>query len=94
MNRLILERRQVWIYLSAIMAGLLVGNAWPGVGPTFETLLWPTLMLLLYATFMQVPLLQLREAFTDHRFVTAVHCRLAHKLCAVRSIEQELALVN
>lgn len=54
------------------MAGLLVGNAWPGVGPTFETLLWPTLMLLLYATFMQVPLLQLREAFTDHRFVTAV----------------------
>lgn len=54
------------------MAGLLVGNAWPGVGPTFETLLWPTLMLLLYATFMQVPLLHLREAFTDHRFVTAV----------------------
>ena len=38
--------------MSAIMAGLLVGNAWPGVGPIFETLLWPTLMLLLYATFI------------------------------------------
>ena len=54
------------------MAGFLVGTTWPGVGPIFETLLWPTLMLLLYATFMQVPLLHLREAFTDHRFVTAV----------------------
>lgn len=32
-------------------------------------LLWPTLTLLLYATFVQVPLLHLRKAFRDHRFV-------------------------
>lgn len=72
MDRLTLERRQVWIYLSAILGGLLVGSAWTGVGRSFETLLWPTLMLLLYATFVQVPLLHLREAFRDHRFVAAV----------------------
>ncbi|MFN3451739.1 MAG: arsenic resistance protein [Sphingorhabdus sp.] len=72
MNRLTLERRQVWIYLSAILGGLLVGSAWTGVGRSFEALLWPTLMLLLYATFVQVPLLHLREAFRDHRFVAAV----------------------
>jgi hypothetical protein len=71
-DRLTLERRQVWIYLSAIIVGLLLGSAWPGVGTFFETLLWPALMLLLYTTFLQVPLLHLREAFLDHRFVAAV----------------------
>lgn len=72
MNLLTLERHQVWIYLAAIIGGLLVGNVWPGVNHTFEILLWPVLMLLLYATFVQTPLLHLREAFTDHRFVAAV----------------------
>ncbi|MBG6469440.1 arsenic resistance protein [Pseudomonas aeruginosa] len=72
MDRLTLERRQVWVYLAAIIAGLLVGSAWPGVNPTFEALLWPALVLLLYATFVQVPLLHLREAFRDHRFVASV----------------------
>ena len=72
LDRLTLERHQVWIYLAAIIGGLLVGSAWPRVNHPFETLLWPTLMLLLYATFVQVPLLHLREAFADHRFVAAV----------------------
>ncbi|WP_084185064.1 arsenic resistance protein [Desulfonatronum thiodismutans] len=71
MDRLTLERRQVWLYLSTIIAGLLVGSAWPGVGRLFEALLWPTLIVLLYATFIQVPLLHLRDAFTDHRFLAA-----------------------
>ena len=71
MDRLTLERRQVWLYLSAIITGLLIGSAWPGVNRLFEALLWPTLMLLLYTTFIQVPLLHLREAFTDHRFLAA-----------------------
>lgn len=72
LDRLTLERRQVWIYLLAILAGLLVGSAWNGVGRPFEALLWPSLMVLLYTTFVQVPLLHLRDAFRDHRFVTAV----------------------
>ncbi|MFC3607967.1 bile acid:sodium symporter [Stutzerimonas tarimensis] len=67
-----LERRQVWIYLSAIAGGLLLGSLWPGAALAFESLLWPALMLLLYVTFVQVPLLHLREAFADHRFVAAV----------------------
>lgn len=59
MDHLTLERRQVWAYLYAIIAGLLAGSVWPGTGPFFEAMLWPTLMLLLYATFVQVPLLHL-----------------------------------
>lgn len=38
----------------------------------FEALLWPLLVLLLYATFVQVPLLHLSAAFRDHRFSAAM----------------------
>ena len=72
MNRLSLERHQVWIYLAAIVGGLSLGTLAPGVGPRFETLLWPVLAALLYTTFVQVPLLHVRDAFRDARFVLAI----------------------
>lgn len=72
MDRLTLERRQVWIYLGAIAAGLLAGNAAPGAGAFFGSLLWPALAVLLYAAFVQVPLLQWRHAIADRRFTLVV----------------------
>lgn len=72
MNRLALERRQVWIYLAAIVTGLILGSQWPQVAPHFEGLLWPVLAALLYTTFVQVPLLHVRDAFLDRRFVFAI----------------------
>lgn len=72
MNRLTLERRQVWLYLVAIGLGLAAGSLAPGLGKLFETLLWPALVALLYVTFVQVPLLHLAEAVRDHRFVVAL----------------------
>lgn len=72
MDRLSLERRQVWIYLAAIVGGLVLGSVAPGIGPRFEALLWPVLAALLYATFVQVPLLHVRDAFRDGRFVLAI----------------------
>ena len=72
MDRLSLERHQVWIYLTAIAGGLLLGSVAPGIGPRFEALLWPVLAALLYATFVQVPLLHVRDAFRDGRFVLAI----------------------
>lgn len=72
MDRLSLERHQVWIYLAAIAGGLLLGSIAPGIGPRFEALLWPVLAALLYATFVQVPLLHVRDAFRDGRFVLAI----------------------
>jgi arsenite transporter len=53
MTRQQLERHQVWIYLVAILVGLVLGSAAPGVSEPFEALLWPLLGLLLYATFTQ-----------------------------------------
>jgi ACR3 family arsenite efflux pump ArsB len=72
MNRLTLERRQVLIYLATIAGGLVLGSARPDIGPRFETLLWPVLAALLYTTFVQVPLLHVRDAFRDGRFVLAI----------------------
>lgn len=72
MTRQQLERHQVWIYLAAIVAGLGLGIAGPGMAPLFEAILWPVLGLLLFATFTQVPLNHLPEAFRDLRFMGAV----------------------
>lgn len=72
MDRPTLERRQVWIYLAAIVAGLLAGGLWPVAKPAFEGLLWPVLILLLYVTFVQVPLLHVTEVLRDHRFSAAM----------------------
>jgi ACR3 family arsenite transporter len=72
LDRLTLERGQVWIYLAAIAAGLVAGSAQPALAGTFDALLWPALALLLYVTFVQVPLLHLREALSDRRFIAAV----------------------
>ncbi|HVL76647.1 MAG TPA: bile acid:sodium symporter [Noviherbaspirillum sp.] len=70
-ERTALEQGQVWLYLCTIIAGLAFGFIWPRAASVLDILLWPTLAVLLYATFLQVPLLHLREAFRDHRFLLA-----------------------
>lgn len=50
----------------------MLGTVAPGIGPGFEALLWPVLAALLYTTFVQVPLLHVRDAFRDRRFVLAI----------------------
>lgn len=67
-----LERRQAWIYLTAILAGLGVGLLLGDAAGGLEVAVWPTLGLLLYATFVQVRLTHLPEAVRDVRFVGAV----------------------
>lgn len=68
-----LERHQVWFYLVAALLGLLLGSVMPGLGHLSETLLWPVLALLLYVTFVQMPLAKIPSAFVDVRFlVTAL----------------------
>lgn len=72
LTRFTLERHQVWAYLVAISLGLAAGSAWPGLGPVMAHLLWPTLAALLFVTFLQVPLLQVRDALRDRRFAAAM----------------------
>jgi arsenite transporter len=66
-----LERNQVLVYLAAVLGGLLAGSAFPEGVTRWEGALWPLLGCLLYATFTQVPLAHLREAFAEPRFFSA-----------------------
>lgn len=72
MNREQLERRQAWIYLAAISAGLWLGFASPDSGAALEALLWPVLGVLLFTTFSQIPLDHLPAAFSNRRFLVAL----------------------
>lgn len=69
MTRQMLEKYQVLVYLAAIGCGLTVGLLLPGRVSILDTLLWPILALLLYATFTQVPLVHLRHAISNTRFL-------------------------
>lgn len=71
MQRITLERYQIVFYVLAISAGLFVGYSTVAFNNLFEALLWPFLAILLYATFVQVPLLNLKQAFIDKRFALA-----------------------
>jgi ACR3 family arsenite transporter len=66
-----LEKNQVLIYLATIVGGLMIGAAVPESRAMFESMLWPALGLLIYATFTQVPLLHLWTAVLDGRFLAA-----------------------
>jgi ACR3 family arsenite transporter len=72
LDRLILERRQAWLYLAAIGLGLGLGSAWPGAAAGVSKALWPVLGALLYVTFVQVPLWHLPDALRDRRFIGAL----------------------
>lgn len=67
-----LERRQVWLYLVAIGAGMTIGGTAPGATAGWEALVWPVLGGLLYATFTQIPLVRLGRGVRDGRFLAAL----------------------
>lgn len=69
MTRQSLEKYQVLIYVASIAFGLTFGSLFPKLRPLFESLLWPFLGFLLYATFTQTSLSKLRDAFNNRRFI-------------------------
>jgi ACR3 family arsenite transporter len=71
MTRAKIETKQVWIYLAAILAGLVFGSVSPEIASRLENVIWPILALLLLATFTQVPLARLFESFRDGKFMSA-----------------------
>jgi ACR3 family arsenite transporter len=66
------ERRQVVLYLAAIAVGAAVGLALPWLARPLEAAITPALGLLLYATFLGVPVTRLGAAFRDARFLGTV----------------------
>lgn len=67
-----LERWQVAIYAAAIAAGAGLGLGVPAAGGWLAPGLWPLLALLLFATFLQLPLADLRTALRGGRELAAL----------------------
>lgn len=66
------ERHQVALYAAAIGADIAVGLVWPTTAPVLSASTNPVLALLLFATFLGVPLIEVGRAFRDVRFLGTV----------------------
>lgn len=67
-----MERRQIALYLAAILAGGALGLLAPASGAALEPAINPVLGLLLYATFLGIPFASLRRAARDVRFTATL----------------------
>lgn len=66
-----LEERQIPIYFTAVAAAVATALLVPGT-TALESAINPTLALMLYVTFLQVPLADLGRSFANGRFLTAL----------------------
>ncbi|KQQ44664.1 arsenic resistance protein [Duganella sp. Leaf126] len=66
-----LEQRQVIIYFCSIVLAAVIATLVPGTG-ALEAVINPALALMLFVTFLQVPLADLRRALTRVRFLGAL----------------------
>lgn len=66
-----MENRQIAIYFCTVAAAAVFAFAVPGT-TVFETAVNPALALMLYVTFLQVPVAELKRAFGQVRFLTAL----------------------
>lgn len=67
----IMERQQVWIYLMAVLVAGLTGFAVPDA-TALERAINPALALMLFVTFLQVPLSEIGRGFREARFLGAL----------------------
>ncbi|MCO1339896.1 arsenic resistance protein [Kocuria polaris] len=67
-----MERHQVGLYLAAIGLGALGGLGFPALAGPAAALINPALGLLLYATFLSIPVAHLARAVRDWRFLIAI----------------------
>lgn len=66
-----LQHHQVRVYAVAVLLAVVFGVGWENSTATFQRLITPVLVVLLYVTFLEIPLTRLREAFTNLGFMTA-----------------------
>ncbi|BET81516.1 Arsenical-resistance protein ACR3 [Edwardsiella anguillarum] len=64
-----LEQRQITLYFSVILLAALLAYSVPAAGERLSAAMTPALALMLYATFLQMPLAELRRALHHPRFL-------------------------
>lgn len=72
MNRDALERNQVPIYFVAVVIAALGGLLAPTTAQGLAALVTPTIAVLMYAMFLQIPFLNLREGLRNRSFMAAL----------------------
>lgn len=66
------DGHQVALYIAAIVVGAAAGLSIPTAAPALEAATTPVLALLLFATFLGVPVVSLGRAFRDWRFLGTI----------------------
>lgn len=66
-----LEQRQIAIYFAAVLLAVLAGLMFPGT-TALEVVVNPALALMLFVTFLQVPIAELGKALMRFRFLAAL----------------------
>ncbi|WP_231559494.1 MULTISPECIES: arsenic resistance protein [Kocuria] len=64
-----LERHQVALYLGAMVLGAVLGLAAPQAAPTLEVMINPAIALMLFSTFLAIPVTHIGQGFKDVRFL-------------------------
>ncbi len=72
MTRDTLEHNQIPVYFVAVLLAALFGVLAPSVGHALGALVTPAIAVLMYAMFLQIPFLDLRQAFGNKRFLSAL----------------------
>jgi ACR3 family arsenite efflux pump ArsB len=66
-----IRHNQVALYAVAVLFAIGFGIGRPSDAPVFEKLINPVLAVLLYVTFLEIPFVRIRRAFTNGRFMAA-----------------------
>ncbi len=66
-----LQRHQVLVYAVAVALAVAAGAGRPTWAASIEWLINPVLAVLLYVTFLEIPFVRLRRAFTNGQFIGA-----------------------
>ncbi|WP_336764223.1 arsenic resistance protein [Paenibacillus sp. USHLN196] len=71
-SRETVEKQQTWFYVIALFAGAAIGLGNPEWGNALHYTVSPILAVLLYSMFVQIPFLQLKESWSNLRFMGAL----------------------
>lgn len=67
-----MQQHQIALYLVAITLGCLIGHLVPASAKTFTLAVNPLLVLLMYSTFLAIPLVNLFAGLKDLKFISAL----------------------
>lgn len=72
MDRDQLEHNQIPIYFAAVVAAVIIGLSAPSFSEQLGAWVTPAIAVLMYAMFLQIPFLDLREGLANKRFIFAL----------------------